>query len=341
MTADAPAHPPRRFSWRAVVLSLTLALVLWLPRGLALDHFVAVDERSWLTRSGNFYLALSQGDWAATFQRYHPGVTTMWLGMLGFLWRYPDYPADAAGQITSMSDGIEGFLQSHGHPPLTMLAAGADLCRAGDGGAVRAGLLARRGPDRRTRRAGRGAAGRVRAVRPGLEPDAPRGRVERGLHAGRGAGLAALSDTATPERSAAVGRDDRAGLAHQVAQPGAGAASRAAGRRRPGRDLGAAATLPRARPGPRRDRPGRVGRRGRGGLCGAVARHVGGPGGQPAPDSRRRGRIRRRGAQQAAFLRRAHRRGRPRRDLLPHRLSVAHHAHDAAGAGCWRWSPGS
>ena len=124
MSADAPSYTPRRFSWRAVVLSLALALVLWLPRGFALDHFVAVDERSWLTRSGNFYLALSQGDWAATFQRYHPGVTTMWLGMLGFLCRYPDYPADAAGQITSMSDGIEDFLQSHGHPPLTLLAAG-------------------------------------------------------------------------------------------------------------------------------------------------------------------------------------------------------------------------
>ncbi len=88
------------------------------------DHFVAVDERSWLTRSGNFYLALTTGDWAATFQRYHPGVTTMWLGMLGFLWQYPEYPADAEGQISSMSTGIENFLAAHGHPPLTLLAAG-------------------------------------------------------------------------------------------------------------------------------------------------------------------------------------------------------------------------
>lgn len=124
MTADASPHTPRRIPWRAVALSLALALVLWLPRGLALDRFVAVDERSWLTRSGNFYLALAEGDWAATFQRYHPGVTTMWLGMLGFLTAYPEYPADAAGQITSMSDGIEDFLRDHGHPPLAMLAAG-------------------------------------------------------------------------------------------------------------------------------------------------------------------------------------------------------------------------
>ena len=58
-----------------VLVSALLALVLWLPRGLQLDRFVAVDERSWLTRSANFYLALHQRDWAATFQRYHPGVT--------------------------------------------------------------------------------------------------------------------------------------------------------------------------------------------------------------------------------------------------------------------------
>lgn len=110
--------------YQRLLLSLGLALLLWLPRGLELGHFVAVDERSWLTRSGNFYLALATGDWASTFQRYHPGVTTMWLGMLGFLWQYPDYPAEAAGQISSMSTGIEDFLVTHNHPPMEVLAAG-------------------------------------------------------------------------------------------------------------------------------------------------------------------------------------------------------------------------
>ena len=104
-------------------LTLLLALILWLPRGLALDRFVAVDERSWLTRSGNFYLALSRGDLVATFQRYHPGVTTMWLGMAGYLWRYPGYPA-AAAQIDDMSAGVEGFLRDQGREPIDLLAAG-------------------------------------------------------------------------------------------------------------------------------------------------------------------------------------------------------------------------
>ena len=107
-----------------ILITVMLALALWLPRGLALDRFVAVDERSWLTRSANFYLALSQGDLPGTFQRYHPGVTTMWLGMAGFLWRYPDYAATATTQIGDMSEGVEGFLRAHGHQPLELLAAG-------------------------------------------------------------------------------------------------------------------------------------------------------------------------------------------------------------------------
>jgi hypothetical protein len=110
-----------------VLVSALLALVLWLPRGLQLDRFVAVDERSWLTRSANFYLALHQRDWAATFQRYHPGVTTMWLGAAGFLWRYPAYADEAAGPIEDMSVGVEGFLRSRGHEPLELLAAGRSL----------------------------------------------------------------------------------------------------------------------------------------------------------------------------------------------------------------------
>ena len=107
-----------------IAITLLLALILWLPRGLMLNRFVAVDERSWLTRSGNFYLALRQGDFADTFQRYHPGVTTMWLGMAGFLWRYPEYASDAAAQIGDMSEGVEGFLRAQGHEPIDLLAGG-------------------------------------------------------------------------------------------------------------------------------------------------------------------------------------------------------------------------
>ncbi len=107
-----------------IAITLLLAVVLWMPRGLMLDQFVAVDERSWLTRSGNFYLALSQGDFADTFQRYHPGVTTMWLGTLGFFTEYPGYASDAVDQIADMSEGVEGFLRQQGYEPIDVMASG-------------------------------------------------------------------------------------------------------------------------------------------------------------------------------------------------------------------------
>jgi hypothetical protein len=110
-----------------ILITLGLALLLWLPRGLVLDRFVAVDERSWMTRSGNFYLALSTGDFASTYQYYHPGVTTMWIGAMAYLWQYSDYPADATSQIHSMSEGIEDQLVAHGHAPMTILATARAL----------------------------------------------------------------------------------------------------------------------------------------------------------------------------------------------------------------------
>jgi len=81
---------------------LALALVVvatWLPRGLALDRFVTTDEVLWLTRSGNFYYALTQRDYKNTYQREHPGVTVMWAGTLGFLARYPQYRDSGVGQL--------------------------------------------------------------------------------------------------------------------------------------------------------------------------------------------------------------------------------------------------
>ena len=42
-----------------------------------LNSFVTVDETLWLTRSGNFYYALTHHDFEETFQKSHPGVTTM------------------------------------------------------------------------------------------------------------------------------------------------------------------------------------------------------------------------------------------------------------------------
>ncbi|MEJ2305046.1 MAG: phospholipid carrier-dependent glycosyltransferase [Anaerolineales bacterium] len=109
--------------WRDGLIFAILILAIWLPRGLALDRFVTVDEPKWLARSGNFYLALVQGNLADTFTREHPGVTVTWAGMIGLLWHYPDYVQDAPGQLTDSSQ-IEPVIRDHGKQPLQVLAAG-------------------------------------------------------------------------------------------------------------------------------------------------------------------------------------------------------------------------
>jgi hypothetical protein len=76
-------------------------LAIALPRLLAINRFVTPDEHLWVTRSANFYYALGQRDFAATFQKEHPGVTVMWAGTAAFLMRYPEYRGSGMGQLAS------------------------------------------------------------------------------------------------------------------------------------------------------------------------------------------------------------------------------------------------
>ncbi|MGB7054943.1 MAG: glycosyltransferase family 39 protein, partial [bacterium] len=83
-----------------VLVGITVILLaIVLPRIMALDRFVTPDENNWLFRSANFYFALGQRDFASTYQKEHPGVTTMWAGVAGFLVRYPEYRASGMGQL--------------------------------------------------------------------------------------------------------------------------------------------------------------------------------------------------------------------------------------------------
>lgn len=69
------------FSWLIVPLIGVLALI---ARCLGLADFMTIDEPyHWIGRVRRFTEALASGDWAATNQTGHPGVTTMWLGSLG------------------------------------------------------------------------------------------------------------------------------------------------------------------------------------------------------------------------------------------------------------------
>jgi 4-amino-4-deoxy-L-arabinose transferase-like glycosyltransferase len=75
--------PSRALSPSFGLLCLAIFLLALLPRLGALDRYVTPDELRWVDRSLRFSTALSQGDFAATMQSGHPGVTTMWLGSLG------------------------------------------------------------------------------------------------------------------------------------------------------------------------------------------------------------------------------------------------------------------
>jgi hypothetical protein len=110
--------------WERIGWALLLAVTIWAVRGVALDRFVTADEHAWLARAGNLYRAISQGDWAGAFQQHHPGVTTMWAGVAGYLVRYPDYAQDAPGYFGWLTEEVEPFLRSQGHDPVDILAAG-------------------------------------------------------------------------------------------------------------------------------------------------------------------------------------------------------------------------
>lgn len=106
----------------ASAILAAIAAAIWLPRALALDQFATTDEPLWLTRAANLYCALSRGDLASTFQREHPGVTTMWAGAAGLAWYWPDY-GNNCPYLASKEDH-ERVFQEHGLQAATLLAAG-------------------------------------------------------------------------------------------------------------------------------------------------------------------------------------------------------------------------
>ena len=64
-------------------IALILFIVALLPRLLTLSAFITWDEFVWTYRSIKFLTALREGHWAGTFLTGHPGVVTMWAGLVG------------------------------------------------------------------------------------------------------------------------------------------------------------------------------------------------------------------------------------------------------------------
>lgn len=101
----------------AVLLALYLAVRL--P---ALGRYVTTDEALWLRRSANFYRAVTNGDWANTYQSPHPGVITQWAGAVGFWLALPDY--NHVGSDAIHDTQLLQLMENRGINPMQVLASG-------------------------------------------------------------------------------------------------------------------------------------------------------------------------------------------------------------------------
>ena len=72
-----------RFWRKPGLIYLLLFLVSLWPRWAAIGRYITPDELIWVYRSIQFREALLHGQWADTLTTGHPGVITIWLGMVG------------------------------------------------------------------------------------------------------------------------------------------------------------------------------------------------------------------------------------------------------------------
>jgi hypothetical protein len=134
---------------QAAALALLLLVVAAGPRLAGLGEATTEDEDQWMARSGGFAQALASRDWRATFQIGHPGVTTMWVAVLGLgLERAREFaPAERSERLVTQHEDFKpaleqarrGFVLAN-----AALVAGCGLLARrlfGSGPGVLAGLL--------------------------------------------------------------------------------------------------------------------------------------------------------------------------------------------------------
>ncbi len=115
-----------QFRWKQTVIELLAFAVVMVcilaPRLGALGSFVTADEPAWGKRSAGFYYALSNGDYAATYQTGHPGVTTMWAGAAAYYLRFHKF-ADI-GQAELGDEKLFQIFQNQGTSLMQVMATG-------------------------------------------------------------------------------------------------------------------------------------------------------------------------------------------------------------------------
>jgi len=114
----------KNYRWQRYGIELLafvfVMICILIPRLGALGSFVTADEPAWGKRSAGFYYALSNGDYAATYQTGHPGVTTMWAGAAAYYLRFPKFAN--VGQAELGDEKLFQIFQNQGVSLMQVLA---------------------------------------------------------------------------------------------------------------------------------------------------------------------------------------------------------------------------
>lgn len=123
-TVNKPGAERARLRLLDIGLALALFGLIWTPRVAALNVFVTIDEPVWLAHALDFAYGLVHYDWAMTFRLEHPGVTTMWLAVVGLLQKLPDYAQRALADPETYRQPFDRWLSDHTElTPLALLVA--------------------------------------------------------------------------------------------------------------------------------------------------------------------------------------------------------------------------
>jgi hypothetical protein len=112
------AEKARRSNWIAALLIFALSFV---PRALSLNAISIIDEFQWQKGTQAFINGLRSGDFSATYCRYHPAVTDMWLIAIGLGFKYLGMLSQGAPPA-----GFQTFLEQStfpGYPNVDFLVA--------------------------------------------------------------------------------------------------------------------------------------------------------------------------------------------------------------------------
>jgi hypothetical protein len=126
---------PRAFQ-RLLDPVVVLGVCLWAAMALrlvTLDTSMTADEGYWMHRAVRFGAALARGDLDSTFRSGHPGVTVMWVGLLGIgSSRLGPLAADAYMSAVSL-ESAPGYAEAFWWTRYVMAVATAGLLTAGVG----------------------------------------------------------------------------------------------------------------------------------------------------------------------------------------------------------------